>query len=92
MYIDFEQSAAPNMKTVFAKDKRGAAAIQIPQKELAVTDKNLLQPQFQHGAKDFFQLFTKPRFIIKTEQESLTRFVENDLRTRFSFFIFIGAK
>ena len=73
------------MKTVYAKDKRGAAAISIPQKELQLTDKNLLQPQFQHGAKDFFQLFTKPRFIIKTEQDSLTRFVENDLRKNFFF-------
>ena len=83
--IDFENTPAPNSKLLFAKDKRGAAALQISAKDMVTAEQNLLQPSFEHGAKDFFQLFTKPTFIIKTEKESLTKFVENDLRTPLIF-------
>lgn len=82
---DDDAEIEAEMKKVFAKDKRGAAAIQLSTKELAASaeDQNLLKVEYHHGAKDFFQLFTKPKYIVRTNSETLTKFVENDLRSLF---------
>ena len=68
-----------DLKKAFSKDKRGNAAIQLGTKDLAADDQNLLKPEFRHDAKDFFQLFSKPKFIVRTDNPSLTKFVESDL-------------